>query len=130
MSAIKIGEILRVMVCGDQGVGKHTLMIDFADKSLFEANYKLTAGADFHIKTIDIQTSEGIKRYKLQLCNVAEKESFSQIRSIWHRRALGELLIFDSTNNESFEHLPNWIEEIRTTTKKEIPILLIGINVI
>ena len=48
------------------------------------------------------------------------------MRSMYYRGALGILLIFDLTNNESFKHLPNWIEEIRYCLKKEIPILLIG----
>ena len=66
MSAIKFGGPLRVIVCGNLGVGKRSLMIRFT-KGWFEENYKLTVGVDFHIKTIDIQTSEEIKRYKLQL---------------------------------------------------------------
>lgn len=43
-----------------------------------------------------------------------------------YRGALGALLVFDLTNNENFEHLPNWIEEIKSNSKGDIPILLIG----
>lgn len=125
MSVIKYNRLFKVVVCGDLGVGKQTFMIRFT-KRFFEQDYKLTTGVDFHKKTIDIQTTEGIKRYNLQLWNIAEQERFSSVRPMFYKGALGTLLIFDLTNNESFEHLPNWIEEIRSNSKYGIPILLIG----
>ena len=125
MSVFEYDRLFRVLVCGDSGVGRQTLVTRYT-KGWFEEKYKLTTGVDFHIKTIDIQTTEGIKRCKLQLWNIAEQERFSSVRPMYYRGALGTLLIFDLTNNESFEHLPNWIEEIRSNTKYGIPILLIG----
>jgi hypothetical protein len=34
--------------------------------------------------------------------------------------------VFDLTNSASFEHLPQWIEEVRANVKSEIPLLLVG----
>jgi len=45
---------------------------------------------------------------------------------MYYRGSLGALLIFDLTNYESFEHLPQWIEEIRANIKNEVPFLLVG----
>lgn len=125
MSVTEYDFLFKAIVCGDGGVGKTALTIRFT-KGFFEQNYKLTIGVDFHIKTIDIQTLEGIKKCKLQLWDTGGQERFSSVRPMYYRGALGALLVFDLTNFESFEHLPNWIEEIKSNSKIDIPMLLIG----
>ncbi|TXT66748.1 MAG: putative Small GTP-binding domain protein [Promethearchaeota archaeon] len=45
---------------------------------------------------------------------------------MYYRGALGALLIFDLTSISSFEHLPQWIEEVRANVQTEIPLLLVG----
>ena len=125
MSATEYDFLFKAIACGDGGVGKTALTIRFT-KGFFEENYKMTIGVDFHIKTIDIQTMEGIKRCKLQLWDTGGQERFSSVRPMYYRGALGALLVFDLTNYESFEHLPNWIEEIKSNSRADIPMLLIG----
>ncbi len=125
MSATEYDFLFKAIVTGDGGVGKTALTIRFT-KGFFEQDYKLTIGVDFHIKTIDIQTLEGIKKCKLQLWDTGGQERFSSVRPMYYRGALGALLVFDLTNIESFEHLPNWIEEIKSNSKIDIPMLLIG----
>jgi len=125
MSATEYDFLFKAIVTGDGGVGKTALTIRFT-KGFFEQDYKLTIGVDFHIKTIEIQTLEGIKKCKLQLWDTGGQERFSSVRPMYYRGALGALLVFDLTNIESFEHLPNWIEEIKSNSKSDIPMLLIG----
>jgi len=117
--------LFKAIVCGDGGVGKTALTIRFT-KGFFEKEYKLTIGVDFHIKTIEVETDEGIRKCKLQLWDTGGQERFSSVRPMYYRGALGALLVFDLTNSESFEHLPNWIEEIKSNTKPDIPMLLIA----
>jgi len=45
---------------------------------------------------------------------------------MYYRGSLGTILVFDLTNSASFEHLPQWIEEVRANIKSDIPVLLIG----
>jgi len=45
---------------------------------------------------------------------------------MYYRGSLGAVLVFDLTNYASFEHLPQWIEEVRANIKSEIPLLLVG----
>lgn len=45
---------------------------------------------------------------------------------MYYRGSLGALLIFDLTNSSSFEHLAQWIDEVRANVKSEIPLLLVG----
>jgi small GTP-binding protein len=78
------------------------------------------------VKTITIDTPEGPIKAKLQIWDTGGQERFSSIRPMYYRGSLGALLIFDLTNSDSFEHLPQWIEEIRANVKSEIPLLLVG----
>ncbi|MFX1324404.1 MAG: GTP-binding protein [Promethearchaeota archaeon] len=117
--------LFKSIVVGDGGVGKTALTLRFS-KGFFTEDYKMTIGVDFHVKTITIDSNEGPIRSKLQIWDTGGQERFSSIRPMYYRGSLGALLIFDLTNSSSFEHLPGWIEEVRTNVKTEIPLLLVG----
>ncbi|MHA1985842.1 MAG: GTP-binding protein [Promethearchaeota archaeon] len=117
--------LFKSIVVGDGGVGKTALTLRFS-KGFFTEDYKMTIGVDFHVKTISIDAKEGPIRSKLQIWDTGGQERFSSIRPMYYRGSLGALLIFDLTNSSSFEHLPQWIEEVRSNVKNEIPLLLVG----
>jgi len=117
--------LFKSIVVGDGGVGKTALTLRFS-KGFFTEDYKMTIGVDFHVKTITIDAVEKPIRAKLQIWDTGGQERFSSIRPMYYRGSLGALLIFDLTNSGSFEHLPQWIEEIRANVKTEIPLLLVG----
>lgn len=117
--------LFKCCVLGDGGVGKTALTLRFS-KGFFTEDYKMTIGVDFHVKTISVKTEQEELRAKLQIWDTGGQERFSSIRPMYYKGALGALLIFDLTSYESFEHLPNWIEEIRNNTNTEIPLLLVG----
>jgi len=117
--------LFKSIVVGDGGVGKTALTLRFS-KGFFTEDYKMTIGVDFHVKTINIDSVEGPIRAKLQIWDTGGQERFSSIRPMYYRGSLGALLIFDLTNGASFEHLPQWIEEVRANVKTEIPLLLVG----
>ncbi|MHA1509027.1 MAG: GTP-binding protein, partial [Promethearchaeota archaeon] len=117
--------LFKSIVVGDGGVGKTALTLRFS-KGFFTEDYKMTIGVDFHVKTISIDTHEGPIKCKLQLWDTGGQERFSSIRPMYYRGSLGTILVFDLTNSASFEHLPQWIEEVRANIKADIPVLLIG----
>ncbi|MFX1388781.1 MAG: GTP-binding protein [Promethearchaeota archaeon] len=117
--------LFKSIVVGDGGVGKTALTLRFS-KGFFTEDYKMTIGVDFHVKTISIDSMEGPIRAKLQIWDTGGQERFSSIRPMYYRGSLGALLIFDLTNSASFDHLPQWIEEVRANVKTEIPLLLVG----
>lgn len=117
--------LFKCIVVGDGGVGKTALTLRFS-KGFFMENYKMTIGVDFHVKTISVDGDEGPIRAKLQIWDTGGQERFSSIRPMYYRGALGALLIFDLTSISSFEHLPQWIEEVRANVETDIPLLLVG----
>jgi small GTP-binding protein len=117
--------LFKSIVIGDGGVGKTSLSRRFS-KGIFTDDYKMTIGVDFHVKTITVETSESLITCKLQLWDTGGQERFGHIRPMYYQGALGAVLVYDLTNYASFEHLSQWIEEVRTNIKYEIPLLLVG----
>jgi len=111
----------KCIVVGDGGVGKTALAVRLC-KGFFIEDYKMTIGVDFYVKTIEIDDFN----INLQIWDTGGQERFNSIRSIYYRGARGAAIVFDLSNQESFEHIPRWIEEIKRETTGNIPILLIG----
>ncbi len=113
--------IYKCIVVGDGGVGKTALAVRLC-KGFFIEDYKMTIGVDFYVKTIEIDDLN----IKLQIWDTGGQERFNSIRSIYYRGARGAAIVFDLSNQESFEHIPRWVDEIKRETNDDIPILLIG----
>ena len=64
-------------------------------------------GIDFRIKTLEI----GSKKIKLQIWDTAGNEQFRSITTAYYRGAMGIILVYDVTNERSFESLKiTWIK--------------------
>jgi len=100
--------IFKIILIGDSGVGKTSLMNRYKDNT-YESGNAATIGVDFVIKNITI----GDKKVKLQIWDTAGQERFRAIVSNYYRGANGILIVFDTLNKESFIHLKDWIEELK-----------------
>ena len=116
--------LFKVIVLGDGGVGKTALTVRFA-QGYFQESYKMTVGVDFSVKLIEVERPEGATKVKLQVWDTGGQERFSFVRPLYYRGAMGALLVFDVTNRESFDHLPNWIEELESNADP-VPFVLVG----
>ena len=99
----------RLILIGDSTVGKSTLLRVFTDGT-FSEHCDPTVGVDFFAKIIEIK--DGI-RIKLQLWDTAGQEKFRSITRSYYRNSVGALLIYDITKRASFEHLVDWLFEVR-----------------
>lgn len=73
------------------------------------------AGIDFKIKTVEL----GGKKIKLQIWDTAGQERFHTITTSYYRGAMGIMLVYDITNEKSFENIVKWlrnIDEVRTSS--------------
>lgn len=114
--------LIKLVMVGDAGVGKTNLVWRFCD-GVFADNYTSTIGVDFKFRTFDC----GESIVKLQLWDTAGQERFRTITSAYYRGAQGLLLCYDITNRPSFEHLLDWISEIRRHTASFI--MLVGCKI-
>ncbi|KAJ8790411.1 hypothetical protein J1605_021488 [Eschrichtius robustus] len=66
------------------------------------------AGIDFKIRTIELDG----KKIKLQIWDTAGQERFRTITTAYYRGAMGIMLVYDITNEKSFDNIKNWIRNI------------------
>lgn len=85
------------MLIGDSGVGKSCCLLRFSEDS-FTPSFITTIGIDFKIRTIELDG----KRVKLQIWDTAGQERFRTITTAYYRGAMGILLVYDVTDERSF----------------------------
>lgn len=98
----------KVVTVGDSGVGKSCLLTRFVS-DVYSDFHVSTIGVDF--KTIVTMVSG--KLVCLQLWDTAGQERFSVVTGNYYRGADGFVIVYDSTNRNSFEHVDQWIKQIQ-----------------
>lgn len=51
---------------------------------------------------------------------------YRAVTSAYYRGAVGAMLVYDITRRQSFDHIPRWLEELRSHADKNIVIMLVG----
>jgi Ras-related protein Rab-8A len=97
---------IRLLIVGDDCAGKTDLLFRFTDDA---DGYQIsTIGADFKIRTVEIDN----KRCKLQVWDIPGQERFRPIVIPYFRDAMGILIVYDITNEQSFANVRNWYASI------------------
>nr|CCC92182.1 putative Rab11A GTPase [Trypanosoma congolense IL3000] len=111
----------KVVIVGDSGVGKSNLMTRYTANE-FSQDTPATIGVEFMTKSIKIEGRDT----KVQIWDTAGQERFRAIsRSIYHG-AKGAMLVYDITNQSSFDAIPTWLQELRAFVPATCSIFLIG----
>jgi len=113
--------LFKLLLIGDSGVGKSCLLLRFADDTYTES-YISTIGVDFKIRTI---TLDG-KTIKLQIWDTAGQERFRTITSSYYRGAHGIIVVYDVTDQVSFNNVKQWMTEIQRYACDSVCRLLVG----
>ena len=116
---------LKVIVLGDYGVGKSTVIYRlFSGK--FDPNRKNVIGCDFMRKNVEI----GDATYRLCLWDTAGQERFKLLTSVYYRNVCCVVLMFAVDNKDSFINLDTWLAEVMAlsgiTDPNTFPFVLIG----
>ena len=114
--------IFKILLIGDSGVGKSSILLRFTDDS-FEEQMSSTIGVDFKVKTMTL----GGKTVKLTIWDTAGQERFRTLTSSYYRGCHGIILCFDVNERETFTNLHRWLEEYELyTTTQHTAKLLVG----
>ncbi|GMG19613.1 unnamed protein product [Ambrosiozyma monospora] len=98
--------VLKVIILGDSGVGKTSLMQQFINGK-FSQQYKATIGADFLPKDMIIDDRQAT----MQIWDTAGQERFQSLGVAFYRGSDCCVLVYDVTNTKSFENLQSWRDE-------------------
>jgi len=121
MSKRDYDHLFKLVLIGDSGVGKSCLLLRFADDA-FTESYISTIGVDFRFRTVRIDK----KVVKLQIWDTAGQERFRTITSAYYRGADGIIMVYDVTNQESFNSITAWLNEVNRYATEGTCKLLVG----
>jgi len=98
--------LLKVIILGDSGVGKTSLMNQYVNKKFSNA-YKATIGADFLTKEVMVDD----RLVTMQIWDTAGQERFQSLGVAFYRGSDCCVLVYDVNVAQTFEHLDSWREE-------------------
>ena len=104
-------EKINILALGNSNVGKTSYILRYAD-NIYQTVYLATYGIDFKIKILFYDTSG--------------EEKFKSISLNTIKNVDGIALLYDITNQDSFEAISGWIKSIRESKGGNIPIVLLG----
>eukprot|EP01118_Nematostelium_gracile_P017615 TRINITY_DN758_c0_g1_i3.p2 TRINITY_DN758_c0_g1~~TRINITY_DN758_c0_g1_i3.p2 ORF type:complete len:203 (-),score=57.26 TRINITY_DN758_c0_g1_i3:114-722(-) len=117
--------LLKVIILGDSGVGKTSLMNQYVSRK-FSTHYKATIGADFLTKEVMVDE----KLVTMQIWDTAGQERFQSLGVAFYRGADCCVLVYDVNVAKTFEHIESWREEFLNQAAprnpESFPFVLIG----
>eukprot|EP00352_Strombidinopsis_acuminata_P009120 CAMPEP_0176360718 /NCGR_PEP_ID=MMETSP0126-20121128/17266_1 /TAXON_ID=141414 ORGANISM="Strombidinopsis acuminatum, Strain SPMC142" /NCGR_SAMPLE_ID=MMETSP0126 /ASSEMBLY_ACC=CAM_ASM_000229 /LENGTH=205 /DNA_ID=CAMNT_0017716031 /DNA_START=138 /DNA_END=755 /DNA_ORIENTATION=+ len=113
--------LFKVLLIGNSGVGKSSLLVRFADDT-FSENFMPTIGVDFKIRTVEVDG----KTIKLQIWDTAGQERFKTITASYYKGAHGIIVTYDITDRESFNAVQTWMNEVEKNASDNISRILVG----
>lgn len=113
--------MFKILIIGNSSVGKTSFLFRYADDS-FTSAFVSTVGIDFKVKTVIRRE----KKMKLQIWDTAGQERYRTITTAYYRGAMGFILMYDVTNEESFSSVQDWVTQIKTYSWDNAQVILVG----
>uniref|UniRef100_A0A8C9DPJ1 Ras-related protein Rab-3 n=2 Tax=Lemuridae TaxID=9445 RepID=A0A8C9DPJ1_PROSS len=113
--------MFKLLIIGNSSVGKTSFLFRYADDT-FTPAFVSTVGIDFKVKTVYRHE----KRVKLQIWDTAGQERYRTITTAYYRGAMGFILMYDITNEESFNAVQDWATQIKTYSWDNAQVILVG----
>ena len=111
----------KLIFLGDQSVGKSCILNRFMNDT-FTEEYQATIGLDFQSKNVQIDGQD----IHLLLYDTAGQEKFRSLIPMYTRDSNIILLVYDIACKESFEHLPDWLNDLSNVKLDEVIFALVG----
>merc|ERR1711931_530461 len=113
--------MFKLLIIGNSAVGKTSFLFRYADDS-FTSAFVSTVGIDFKVQTV----FRNDKRIKLQIWDTAGQERYRTITTAYYRGAMGFILMYDITNEESFRAVADWAGQVKTCSWDNTQVVLVG----
>ena len=114
---------MKIAMLGESGVGK-TCILDRYVSDAFNEFTDLTKGASFKAKSLKSQ-DERIE-IKQMLWDTAGQEIYRSLAPFYYKDADAVIVVYDITNEKSFEALAYWIGEVKQNGSPECSLTIAG----
>ena len=111
----------KIIVVGDSGVGKSCLTMK-GTKNHFEDCYSPTVGFEFF--TFNIRIND--KNIKLQIWDTCGQEAYRSLITSFYRNASLAILVYSIDNQNSYNNIEAWLNEIKSQSNHDTKTFLIG----
>jgi len=111
----------KLIFIGDSSVGKSCLTAK-AVKNNFEEYYQATVGFEF--LTFNMKVND--KVIKLQIWDTCGQEIYKSLISNFYRNSSLAVLVYAIDNKESFNHVENWLSDLKSQANPDVRIFLVG----
>ncbi len=114
----------KICIFGDGGVGKTTLIRRFST-GVFQKDIKMTIGADFSVKNIDLDG----RKITLRIWDFAGEDRFRVLLPAFAKGADGGIFMYDTTRYSSLGQIRDWLsifEYFISEDEVKIPIIMVG----
>ena len=117
-------ESFKVVLVGESGVGKTSIISQFIDQN-FQEDQQSTTGGAFSTKSV---VCDGGKILKFEIWDTAGQERYRSLTTMFYKDANAAIMVYDVTRKDSFEELQNyWAKQIKESSPENI-ILVIAAN--
>lgn len=111
----------KCVLLGEGCVGKTSLVLRYVENK-FNDKHITTLQASFLTKKLNI----GGKRVNLSIWDTAGQERFHALGPIYYRDSNGAILVYDITDEDSFQKVKNWVKELRKMLGNDICLCIAG----
>ena len=113
--------LYKIIIIGDAAVGKSNILNRYV-KNEFSENIKSTVGVELGIKFIKVKGTNT----KIQIWDTAGQERYRAITSSYYKGSHGCFIVYDITNEKTFNNVEKWYEHVQREAGQDISIILVG----
>lgn len=114
------GIIAKVVLLGDSGVGKTSILNRYIQNSYAE-NQQQTVGANFQQKVEEYQGT----KITLSIWDTAGQEVYRSLTPIYYKDAQMALIVFSVAEKTSFEGVKQWVDQVKSSST-DVLLLICG----
>ena len=114
----------KLCIFGDGGVGKTTLVNRYL-KKVFDESIKMTIGADFYVKDLEIDGKKVVNR----IWDFGGEQRFKVLLPSFAKGADGGIFMYDITRYTSVKNIDDWLSIFEKNVREkqmQIPIIMVG----
>ncbi|XP_020283626.1 ras-related protein Rab-21 [Pseudomyrmex gracilis] len=115
------GYNFKVVLLGEGCVGKTSVALRYVEDK-FNDKHITTLQASFLNKKLNING----KRINLAIWDTAGQEKFHALGPIYYRMSNGAILVYDITDEDTFQKVKNWVKELKKMLGSEICLVIAG----
>ena len=116
----------RLVIVGDHRSGKTSLLQRFANNEFEDDNSHIAYDLLFRSIELDGVT---IKLLVLDVRTIGRYNVIPMLnRRTFYRGSVGVIIAYDTCKEETFNNVPNWVEEVKTVGRPDMKLLIVGTN--